>query len=517
MHTDLQKQLNSNKDNETKKLYDKIYKKVQKKEAANEILNELYINYKKDFNAKQYNEEEFCAFANFLLEMMEKEENKFNNMVDDLSKSHIYTIKVYIYRNKDIYRTIKIPSIYRISDLVHCALASFDLITLEPYIVEFKDAKFYCKQLFDEMEEDTIEDNEFSANDMPLEFLELSKGKKLCIDYEFGSWIIECEVLSSTRNKEELMQPVLVNGKGNIIPFDDMDVTNFMLAKNYKFLEEMEYSQEEIDDMKNHLEKPFDINEMEETFESTLCVLSEFYESDIDDEDDELLNEREERNIKLDEKDHIKTYNEARKVFEGLIPVLVKEFEKNKNKYLSDASKIFENRLKLAINEKHDFSKFNIQIEGKDVDNLFSCYMFPIADGYESVAQYLLKIKQIKNTKEIKMLEAAINSKVGLYKITYNNIEDALINVLDIKTNETITIVDKNLSFGLETYDGQLYICGRIVNYNKVNFMSNAIILVEDKDVKQLIRDVKNNSNYTSLDYFQRSLIIQDKQQKEYL
>ena len=96
--------------------------------------------------------------------------------------------------------------------------------------------------------------------------------------------------------------------------------------------------------------------------------------------------------------------------------------------------------------------------------------MFPIADGYESVAQYLLKTKQIKNTKEIKMLEAAINSKVGLYKITYNNIEDALINVLDIKTNETITIVDKNLSFGLETYDGQLYICGRIVNIEVLCF-----------------------------------------------
>ena len=74
MHTDLQKQLQSNKENETKKLYDKIYKKVQKKEAANEILNELYINYKKDFNAKQYNEEEFCAFASFLLEMMENED-----------------------------------------------------------------------------------------------------------------------------------------------------------------------------------------------------------------------------------------------------------------------------------------------------------------------------------------------------------------------------------------------------------------------------------------------------------
>ena len=47
--------------------------------------------------------------------------------------------------------------------------------------------------------------------------------------------------------------------------------------------------------------------------------------------------------------------------------------------------------------------------------------------------------------------------------------------------------------------------------------MMDNYIFVEDKDVKQLIRDVKNNSNYTSLDYFQRSLIIQDKQQKEYL
>ena len=47
--------------------------------------------------------------------------------------------------------------------------------------------------------------------------------------------------------------------------------------------------------------------------------------------------------------------------------------------------------------------------------------------------------------------------------------------------------------------------------------MSNAIILIEDKDVKQLIRDVKNNSNYTSIDYFQRSLIIQNKQRDKYL
>ena len=516
MHTDLQKQLQSNKENETKKLYDKIYKKVQKKEAANEILNELYINYKKDFNAKQYNEEEFCAFASFLLEMMENEENKFNNMVDDLSKSHIYTIKVYIYRNKDIYRTIKIPSIYRISDFVHCVLAAFDLITLEPYIAEYKDAKFYCKQLFDEMKED-IEDNEFSANDMPLEFLELSKGKKLCIDYALGSWIIECEVLSSTRNKAEMDEPVLVNGNGNIIPFDDMEVTQFMLAKEYKFLEDMDYSQEEIDNMKKHLAKEFDIEEIKENFEASLCVLSEFYENDIDDEELEFLDERAKRNIELDEKDHIKTYNEAKKIFENLIPVLVKEFEKNKSKYLNDASKIFENRLKLAIDEKHKFSNFNMQIEGKDVDNIFSCYMFPIVEGYESVAQFLLKMNKIKKIEEIRMLEAAINSKVGLYKITYNNINDALINVLDIKTNETTTIVDKNLSFGLETYVGQLYICGRIVEYNKVNFMSNAIILIEDKDVKQLIRDVKNNSNYTSIDYFQRSLIIQNKQRDKYL
>lgn len=71
--------------------------------------------------------------------------------------------------------------------------------------------------------------------------------------------------------------------------------------------------------------------------------------------------------------------------------------------------------------------------------------------------------------------------------------------------------VDKNLSFDLEHFDGQIYVCGRIINYNKVNFMSNAIVLVEDKDVKQLVRDVKNN-NYTSLDYFQKALIIQNKQ-----
>ena len=42
--------------------------------------------------------------------------------------------------------------------------------------------------------------------------------------------------------------------------------------------------------------------------------------------------------------------------------------------------------------------------------------------------------------------------------------------------------------------------------------MSNAIVLVEDKEVKQLVRDIKNN-NFTSIDYFQTALIIQNKQQ----
>lgn len=205
----------------------------------------MYSEYRKLFSAKQYNEKEFCDFTFYIWNYVKRRWYAYKHG-DDISKSHLYTIKIHVLNHKEIYRTIKIPSIYFVSDLVHCALATFDLLTLEPYIAEFNDAKFYCNHLFEKFEE--------------------------------------------------------------------------------------------------------------------------------------------------------------------------------------------------------------------------------------------------------------------------NELEDALINVRDVKTDETIPIVDKNLSYGLEHFNGQIYICGRIINYYKVNFMSNAIVLVGDKEVKQLVRDIKNN-NFTSIDYFQRALIIQNKQQ----
>lgn len=512
MHPHLQKQLDSEKNNQTKRLFKELVLKLESTEAAEELLNEFYSEYRKQFNTKQYNEKEFCDFVQFLFAMMSEEEEKLSEMADDLSKSHLYTIKVCISDYKNIYRTIQIPSVYFVSDLVHCALASFDLITLEPYIVEFKGANFYDKYSYEEISEENLVDNEFCANNMPLEFLELSKGKKIEIDYGYGSWIIECEVLSSKKNKEVIEEPLLIDGKGQIVPYDDMETTVALLKENYQELLDLDYPQEQIDEMKNIIQKPLNIEELKEYFPKAYYVLCEHFENhNLDDEELEFIDKRQERNDKLDEKDHIKTYNKAREILVNLIPKLVNEFERNKEKYIKEAHKIFDNRLKVAMENQHDILLHSFEIEGKDVDNIFTCYMFPIAEGYESVSQYLLKTNKIKNSDERKMLEAAIKSKVGIYKITYNNIEDALINVMDVKTNETITIVDKNLSFGLEHFDGQIYICGRIINYNKVNFMSNAIVLVEDKDVKQLVRDVKNN-NYTSLDYFQKALIIQNKQ-----
>ena len=144
MHPHLQKQLDSEKNNQTKRLFKELVSKLESTEAAEELLNEFYSEYRKQFNTKQYNEKEFCDFVQFLFAMMSEEEEKLSEMADDLSKSHLYTIKIHVLNHKEIYRTIKILSIYFVSDLVHCALATIDLLTLEPYIVEFNDAKIYC-------------------------------------------------------------------------------------------------------------------------------------------------------------------------------------------------------------------------------------------------------------------------------------------------------------------------------------------------------------------------------------
>ena len=242
--------------------------------------------------------------------------------------------KVCISDYKNIYRTIQIPSVYFVSDLVHCALASFDLITLEPYIVEFKGANFYDKYSYEEISEENLEDNEFCANNMPLEFLELSKGKKIEIDYGYGSWIIECEVLSSKKNKEVIEEPLLIDGKGQIVPYDDMETTVALLKENYQELLDLDYPQEQIDEMKNIIQKPLNIEELKEYFPKAYYVLCEHFENhNLDDEELEFIDKRQERNDKLDEKDHIKTYNKAREILVNLIPKLVNEFERNKDKY----------------------------------------------------------------------------------------------------------------------------------------------------------------------------------------
>lgn len=125
----------------------------------------MYSGYRKLFSAKPYNEKEFCDFAHFIFETME-EDDMLTSMVDDISKSHLYTIKIHVLNHKEIYRTIKIPSIYFVFDLVPCALAIFDLFTLEPYIVEFNDAKFYCYHLFEKFEENEFEDALINVRDV---------------------------------------------------------------------------------------------------------------------------------------------------------------------------------------------------------------------------------------------------------------------------------------------------------------------------------------------------------------
>ena len=62
----------------------------------------MYSEYRKLFSAKQYNEKEFCDFAHFIVEIMEEEDDMLTSMVDDISKSHLYTIKIHVLNHKDI-------------------------------------------------------------------------------------------------------------------------------------------------------------------------------------------------------------------------------------------------------------------------------------------------------------------------------------------------------------------------------------------------------------------------------
>lgn len=207
-------------------------------------------------------------------------------------------------------------------------------------------------------------------------------------------------------------------------------------------------------------------------------------------------------------KDVIKKYNNIRKLHGDVLEVLYNYYEKYSVFFVEQMQKFFLERVKKGTTEV-EFA--DIKLKNESLYNFLTLYIYPGKHILFSVSQVVKNKQLIKKFEEKEMLESIINAKNGIYKPMSFDYNKKTIKLTNVINGEVIEIVDVKLVEGIKKYDAlNIYIVGRILTYQSINFMNNGIILNVDEESNDLVKKAKKN-NHTFADIYISALLYQSK------
>lgn len=207
-------------------------------------------------------------------------------------------------------------------------------------------------------------------------------------------------------------------------------------------------------------------------------------------------------------KDVIKKYDSVRKLHGDVLKILYNYYKKYSVFFVEQMQKFFLERTK-NVSTAVEFA--DIKLNNESFYNFLTLYIYPGKHILFSVSQVVKNKQLIKKFDQKEMLESIINAKNGIYKPTSFDYNKKTIKITNVINGEVIEIVDVKLVEGIKKYDAlNIYIVGRILTYQSINFMNNGIILDVDEESNELVKKAKKH-NHTFADIYISALLYQSK------
>lgn len=190
-------------------------------------------------------------------------------------------------------------------------------------------------------------------------------------------------------------------------------------------------------------------------------------------------------------------YRKVRALHGSVLDVLYSYYSDHEEYFQDQVSNYMRNR---TTKLPRSISMSTIKLEGQDYANFVSMYIYPDKFIDQSVAEVVKAKKLIKNAEKCEMLEAVLKARFSIYQPLSYDLTNSTIQIMDVITNEIFEITDESLVKSLARInDFSFYLVSRLIKYQMIIFMNNAIVLEQDRDTTEFIEKVKKN-NLTSID-----------------
>ena len=468
-----------------------------------------YIDFLKETD-EPYSEHDFFIFCKEKIDDIKELMSDMDQKLEKIESSKFITFKVSIEGYEDNYRIIRINNIYNLKLLAYSILASFEMLYGAEYAVCYNGLNYYnpyCS--FDEHDEEKL----YDENTM-LDSLNFDIDDELCLLYddEYELNIKVTEISSYDDNKEGIE---LIKKHGVPFMLEVMDLFELLynndleeLKKKYKDPSFYEYYL----DLYSKRNRKYSKSKFEKLIDDVHSVYEDEY--DLDDEEYErrfnLLEEREQREIKLNKLPHIQEYQHAKELALRVVDKLSLYYNEHEEEFLYSASEMLKkDRKSNELSEELMIKQ--IRLDDETNNSIIMSYLFPLSKNYKSVAEIFKEEKKLV-MEEYYMLNSLLNIKFGAYKILGYDIDNAIVLLQDMVTKEEFEIVDLNLSFGLDKDENWPIICARIVTYNTRSFFISGIFLMEDDELDEYLEKLKQRDFYHSLEFFINIAIIYEHQ-----
>lgn len=149
---------------------------------------------------------------------------------------------------------------------------------------------------------------------------------------------------------------------------------------------------------------------------------------------------------------------------------------------------------------KQGLSKYNVSFDLSDQMQIRVYFDFLVYPHFkENLCDLFLRKRKVRSEKNISMIKAMKESKVGLFRIKQIDPANYQVQLEDMLTGETTTIHDERMSILHANTPNTSLIMLRIITWDTISFQTGMGLLfdADDKDIRRWIKRNKNHYQMT--------------------
>lgn len=153
----------------------------------------------------------------------------------------------------------------------------------------------------------------------------------------------------------------------------------------------------------------------------------------------------------------------------------------------------------------------NLVLEGEDAFNHISMFIYPNTFLKKSVSEVAKEKHFFRKFEELEMLNSILNADFGIYKPLNYDYINKTVELSNVITREKVVIIDENFVNSIyDIKDLGFYLVTRVIKYKSISFLTNAMVLNQDKESNEYIEKVKEN-NLNNIDIYVYALMYKNK------